>query len=381
MPQRIYYGRDSFEKLGEEVKNRGKKALIISDNIMQEIGNVDACINNLKKHNIDSEVYVGVVSEPTDKYVEESLDLFLKTECDVLVSIGGGSCIDTAKAVSVLATNGGYIGDYMGGKKIATEPPIPHIVVPTTSGSGSEVTDATVIDNTRTQVKMMIKQPAFLPCAAIADPILTKTCPQKTTAATGVDALSHAIEAYLSRRAHPMTDTLALSAMKLITENLLIAYENGDDLDARENMALGSLQAAIAFSNASVCLVHGMSRPLGVNFNIPHGFSNAILLPMVMEASKDYCIDRMADLGRVFYQGEASLSNEEATDFAVKSVKQLCEKLQIPNLQTWGVDKDKFEELIPKMAQDAIDSGSPANNPWIPSKHEIEDLYRVCFDY
>src|SRR5699024_12555339 len=165
MPQRIYYGRNSFKKLGEEVKNRGKKALIISDNIMQENGNVDACINNLKKHNIDSEVYVGVVSEPTDKYVEESLDLFLKTECDVIVSIGGGSCIDTAKAVAVLATNGGYIGDYMGGKKIATHDPIPHLAVPTTAGTGSEATDVTVIDNTETKVKMMIKQPAFLQCS------------------------------------------------------------------------------------------------------------------------------------------------------------------------------------------------------------------------
>ena len=367
--------------LGEEVKIKGQKALIISDEIMNNIGNVDACINNLNESNIASEVYLGVISEPTDKFVEESLALFLDTKCDVLVSIGGGSCIDTAKAVSVLATNGGYIGDYMGGKKIAHHAPIPHITVPTTSGSGSEVTDATVIDNTTTQVKMMIKQPAFLPCTAIADPILTVSCPKTITAATGIDALTHAIEAYLSRLAHPMTDTLALSAMKLITQNLNKAYENGDDLDARENMTTGSLQAGIAFSNASVCLVHGMSRPLGVNFDIPHGFSNAMLLPVIMEASKDYCVDRLADLGEIFSHEATHMSREDAANFAVKSVKILCEKLEIPNLKSWGIDKEQFDKLIPKMAKDALDSGSPANNPWIPTKAEIENLYRVCYDY
>lgn len=381
MPQRIHYGRGSFEKLGEEIKNKGYKALIISDEIMKKIGNVDACINNLKEQNIASEVYLGVTSEPTDKFVEESLALFLETKCDVLVSIGGGSCIDTAKAVSVLATNGGYIGDYMGEKKIAHHAPIPHIAVPTTSGSGSEVTDVTVIDNTSTEVKMMIKQPAFLACTVIADPKLTLSCPKTVTAATGIDALTHAIEAYLSRLAHPMTDTLALSAMKLITQNLSKAYENGDDLDARENMTTGSLQAGIAFSNASVCLVHGMSRPLGVNFDIPHGVSNAMLLPVIMDASKDYCIDRLADLGEIFSHEAIQMSREDAANFAVKSVKNLCKKLEIPNLKTWGIDKERFDKLIPKMAKDALDSGSPANNPWIPTKAEIENLYRFCYDY
>src|SRR5699024_581435 len=212
-------------------------------------------------------------------------NLFSSEKCDVIVSIGGGSCIDTAKAVAVLATNGGYIGDYMGSKKIATHDPIPHLAVPTTAGTGSEATDVTVIDNTETKVKMMIKQPAFLPCSVIVDPYLSQTSPKKVTSATGVDALSHAIESYISRIAHPMSDTMALSAMQLITSNIREVYENGDNIDAREDMAIAALQAGIAFSNASVCLVHGMSRPLGVHFDIPHGFSNAILLPVIMEFS------------------------------------------------------------------------------------------------
>src|SRR5699024_8544800 len=219
MPKTINYGRGAFEKLGEEVQKLGRKALIISDKVMQDIGNVDASIDYLNKANIDSVVYLGVKSEPTDQFVEESLNLFSSEKCDVIVSIGGGSCIDTAKAVAVLATNGGYIGDYMGGKKIATHDPIPHLAVPTTAGTGSEATDVTVIDNTETKVKMMIKQPAFLPCSVIVDPYLSQTSPKKVTSATGVDALSHAIESYISRIAHPMSDTMALSAMQLITSN------------------------------------------------------------------------------------------------------------------------------------------------------------------
>lgn len=381
MPQHVHYGRGSFEKLGEEVQKNGEKALIISDNVMDQIGNVSACRDSLKKKNIDSEIYLGVKSEPTDQYVEESLSLFKEKQCDILVSIGGGSCMDTAKSVSVLATNGGYIGDYMGGKKIAYIAPVPHIAIPTTAGTGSEATDVTVIDNTSTHVKMMIKQPAFLPAAAIVDPLMSKTSPKKVTAATGVDALSHAIESYISRISHPMTDTMALSAMKLITANLLDAYENGDNIDARENMSLGALKAGVAFSNASVCLVHGMSRPIGALFGIPHGFSNAMLLPAVLEYSKNHCVHRLADLGRIFSAEPENMSDEAAADFAVDSVKKLCTLLDIPNLKTWGVDQDSFEESIPKMAEDAMDSGSPGNNPWSPSKEEIENLYRVCYDY
>lgn len=381
MPQHVHYGRGSFEKVGEEVKKKGKRALIISDKIMDKLGYVSACRDDLKKENIDCEIYLGVESEPTDQYVADSLALFQEKGCDVVISLGGGSCIDTAKAVAVLATNGGYVGEYMGENKIANVTPVPHIAIPTTAGTGSEATDVTVITNTSNQVKMMIKQPAFLPGTAIIDPLLSKSSPKNVTAATGVDALSHAIEAYISRRSQPMTDTMALSAMKLITGNLLEAYENGDSVDAREAMSLGALQAGIAFSNASVCLVHGMSRPIGALFDVPHGFSNAMLLPAVLEFSKYDCVDRLADLGKIFSEEAENMSDEQAADFAVTSVKELCAALHIPNLKTWGINQDSFEKVIPKMAADAIDSGSPANNPCVPSKAGIEDLYRVCYDY
>ncbi|KKI89563.1 alcohol dehydrogenase [Bacillus sp. SA1-12] len=380
-PKTILYGRDAFRHVGAVAKQRGQKVLIVSDNVMDGLGLVGDCIEYLQKEGVNSEVYLGVHSEPTDQYVAEALALFKKGQCDVIVSLGGGSCIDTAKAVAVLATNGGYIGDYRGNKKMAANSPIPHIAIPTTAGTGSEATDVTVITNTSNDVKMMIKQPAFMPDAAIVDPLLTVSSPMKVTAATGVDALSHAVEAYLSRRAHPMTDTFALSAMKLIVENLLAAYQDGENLDAREAMSLGALQAGIAFTNASVCLVHGMSRPIGALFHVPHGFSNAMLLPAVLEFSKDSCIDRLADLGRMFKQDSDGMTNEAAAELAVASVKKLCLQLNIPNLKGWGINQSAFESAVGKMAADALDSGSPANNPRVPTQEELEELYHICYNY
>lgn len=380
-PQTIIYGRHAFENVGTEAALRGKKALIVSDKIMDGLGYVSECRSHLDKDGVMSVVYLGVDSEPTDQYVTESLELLKKEQCDVVISLGGGSCIDTAKAIAVLATNGRYIGEYRGGQKIAENAPIPHIAIPTTAGTGSEATDVTVITNAANDVKMMIKQPAFMPTVGIVDPLLTMSSPQHVTAATGIDALSHAVEAYLSKRSHPMTDAMALSAMKLIVGNILTAYNDGENIDARESMSLGSMQAGMAFTNSSVCLVHGMSRPIGALFHVPHGFSNAMLLPAVLEFSKEACIDRLADLGRIFEPENESLSNGEAAEIAVQSVKNLCLQLKIPNLKGSGIDAEIFNNAIEKMAADAIDSGSPGNNPRVPTQKELEQLYGVCYDY
>lgn len=380
-PQTILYGHNSFEKVGNEAALRGKHALIISDKIMEQLGNIDRCKQFLQENGVKSSIYLGVTSEPTDQYVEEALDCFKKEQCDLIITLGGGSCIDTGKATAVLAVNGGYIGEYMGGGKIAKHAPVPHIAIPTTAGTGSEVTDVTVITNTGNDVKMMIKQPAFMPAVAIVDPELTISSPQHVTAATGVDALCHAIEAYISKRAHPMTDTMALSAMKLIVNHLESAYRNGTDLEARKAMSLGSMQAGMAFTNASVCLVHGMSRPIGALFHVPHGYSNAMLLPAVLEFSKVACIERLADLGRIFIQESRDITNTEAAHIAVESVKKLCQTLKIPNLKNWGIDEKAFNLSVNKMVKDAINSGSPANNPKVPTERELEELYYICYDY
>ena len=378
-PQQIYYGRGSFEKMGDLVNVTGTKVLLISDKTMEQLGYVEESIQQLEEKDLTYAIYLGVDSEPNDNYVREALAVYEESDCDVIVSIGGGSCIDTAKAVAVLATNGGDISDYRNNYKIAIHKPTAHIAIPTTAGTGSEATDVTVITNVVNKEKMMIKQLGFLPNVAIVDPLLTLSAPNKVTAATGIDALSHAIEAYISKLAHPMTDMLALSAIKRIANNLLTVYEHGNHIKAREQLSLGSLQAGMAFGNASVCLVHGLSRPIGALFDVPHGFSNAMLLPAVLEFSKDACIERLADVGRIFTN--KTLSDEEAADFAVSSIKQLCAKLHIPNLKEWGIDEETFERNVPKMAEDALRSGSPANNPRVPTIDEIKELYITCFHY
>ncbi|MEK4129808.1 iron-containing alcohol dehydrogenase [Solibacillus sp. FSL W8-0474] len=376
------YGVGALEEVGHLAQGFGSTVLVVSDPVMKSLGVVDNCLQHLHAQGLQTHVYVGVVSEPVDTYVDEGLKLLQDTQCDVIVSIGGGSCIDTAKAIAVVATNGGYVGDYMKMQKIAAIRPIPHIAIPTTAGTGSEATDATVITDIKNDIKMMIKQPAFMPNAAIVDPLLCLTSPKSITAATGIDALSHAIEGYLSRLAHPYSDLLALSAMELIINNLLPSYEDGTNLTAREAMALGSMQAGAAFSNASVALVHGMSRPIGALFHVPHGISNAMLLPAVLEYSKDACIPRLAKIGAFFVgQTDAIYTDEQLADLAIDSVKNLCKQMNIGNLRQYGIDEDAFFQAIDKMATDAIASGSPANNPKVPSLDDLKVLYKIVYDY
>ncbi|MFJ7735699.1 iron-containing alcohol dehydrogenase [Lysinibacillus sp. NPDC097287] len=380
-PGTIIYGRDSFEEVGVYAKKIGTKVLIISDPIMDSLGFVHQCTSYLNEQGLEAVSYLGVISEPVDTYVTEGLRLLQSEQCDIIISVGGGSCIDTAKAIAVVATNGGYIGDYMKMQKIANQTPIPHIAIPTTAGTGSEATDATVITSTTNDVKMMIKQPAFMPNVAIVDPLLTLTSPPSITAATGIDALSHAIESYLSRLAHPYSNVLALSAMDLIVNNILKVYEQGDDIDAREAMSLGAMQAGLSFSNASVALVHGMSRPIGALFHVPHGISNAMLLPAVLEYSKDACVDGLADLGKFFNKEGEALTQDELADLAISSIKEMCKKMDIGNLQQWGIEEDAFYAAIPKMAVDAIASGSPGNNPKVPTHEELMELYKIVYHY
>lgn len=381
LPQLCIYGQDSFTEVGIQTAQFGKKALIVTDPIIEKTGYVSQCREYLEEAGVSVYIYANIDSEPTDVHVEEALNICRENHCDVIVAIGGGSCLDTAKAVAVMFNNEGYIGDYMGGKKAISHEPLPLICLPTTAGTGSEVTDVTVITNTSEDIKMMIKHPAFLPKVAIVDPNLSKSAPPKVTAATGIDALCHAIEAYISRRSQPMTDILALSAIEKIINHIETAYNNGSDLHAREQLALAAMEAGAAFSNASVCLVHGMSRPIGAVFHVPHGISNAMLLPAVLEFSKEHCTERLAVIGRLIDKKLEQVTDEIAANEAIERIKELCKNLEIPNLHGYGIDEKRFEEYLEKMAIDALASGSPGNNPRIPSKEEIIDLYRSCYNY
>jgi len=306
--------------------------------------------------------------------VLEGLNVLREGGCDILIACGGGSPIDVAKAVRVLATNQGAVEDYMGFNKIA-KPGLPLIAIPTTAGTGSEATMVTIITDTGRDVKMLIGSPYLLPTVALVDPVLTLKMPRGLTAATGLDALTHAIEAYVSVKAQPMTDIIALSAIRKISRYLPQAWSNPENLEARSETMLGALQAGIAFSNSSVALVHGMSRPIGANFHVAHGVSNAALLGVVMEFSLMGAPDRYADVAAAMGIQVTGVSPMEAAKMGAEEVKAMIRNLQIPTLSKLGVTREKLDNVVSKMADDAIESGSPGNNPRKATKDEIVELY------
>ncbi|MFC5449226.1 iron-containing alcohol dehydrogenase [Paenibacillus aestuarii] len=381
LPGRIVYGLGAFSQVGTYAAGLGRKALIVSDPIMEKIGHVETCRIHLQQAGIPSAVYTGVATEPTDRHLQEVLEVCRAEQCDVLIAVGGGSCIDAAKAAAVMMTNSGDISDYVGGSKAFAHRPLPLIAVPTTAGTGSEVTKVTVIINTSTNVKMMIAQPELLPQVAIVDALLCMSCPASVIASSGIDALCHAIEAYWSKKANPMTDGWALQAIDLLIKHLPICYTKKGETEDFAQIALGSMLAGAAFSNASVTLVHGMSRPLGALFHVPHGISNAMLLPAVLEFTAEYAEERVAAIGRIMRPDLAAEGSKRLVLAVIEEVKSLCRLLKIPNLHGWGLDKEQFSSAIPKMAADAIASGSPGNHPRPVTAEVIEALYRTCYAY
>jgi alcohol dehydrogenase class IV len=380
IPRILLVGSGSSEQVGEESKKLGTtKALIVTDESMVALGIVDGIQKALSQNHMQYAVYEGVASEPTVDYVQEGLARYREKGCDFLLAVGGGSPIDTAKAISILAANPGSIEDYKGLDKIPNKG-APLVAIPTTAGTGSEVTIFTIITDTKTDVKMLIGSPFILPEVAIVDPLLTLSCPRGLTAAVGIDALTHAIEAYVSVKAQPMSDIFCLSAIGLISGNLRQAWANGNNIDAREKTMMGALQAGIAFSNSSVALVHGMSRPIGAYFHVPHGASNAALLGVVMDFSLIGNSARYAHVAGAMGEDIHGLSDLDAAELASRAVKRLIGDVQVPSLRELGVDKDKLDTLALQMAEDAIASGSPGNNPRQATKEEIIELYHLAYE-
>lgn len=274
-----------------------------------------------------------------------------------------------------MATNTGTITDYSTPNSIS-QPGIPVVAIPATAGTGSEVTIYTVITDTETDNKLLFTSPYLMPKIAVLDPLLTLTMPKSLTASTGLDALTHAIEAYVSVKSQPMTDLLALSAIRLLSVNLPLAWEDGNDIDARENNMLAAHQAGLAFGNASVALVHGMSRPIGAYFHIAHGVSNAILLGPVTDFSISGNYSRYADIAKAMGVDTNELKEREAAKAGAMALKNQIKYLEVPTLNELGIDKTHFLEVIPEMIEAAITSGSPANNPRIATKEEMAGIYR-----
>ncbi|MRR58841.1 MAG: iron-containing alcohol dehydrogenase [Deltaproteobacteria bacterium] len=375
VPSTIHVGINAVNEAGAETQRLGaQKALLITDKVLASTGTIKPVVDSLKAVGVEAIIYDGVNSEPTIGHVQEGLSHFREGGCDILLACGGGSPIDVAKAVRILATNQGAIEDFMGFNKIS-KPGVPLIAIPTTAGTGSEATMVTIITDTSRDVKMLIGSPYLMPTVALVDPALTVKMPRGLTAATGLDALTHAIEAYVSVKAQPMTDILSLSAIRKISRFLPQAWANPENLAARSETMLGALQAGIAFSNSSVALVHGMSRPVGAYFHIPHGVSNAALLGVVMEFSLMGAPERYADVAEAMGMNLKGLTTMEAAQAGSDTVKSLIEKLQIPTLSKLGVTREKLDQVVSKMADDAIESGSPGNNPRKATKDEIIGLY------
>lgn len=381
VPSKVIYGKHSINNLKKILVPLGKRAMIITDDIMLKLGNVKKVTDILSEVSLNYTIYSGVNSEPDSDHVKEALKACEDAKCEFVVSIGGGSCIDLAKTVSVLAyqSNNEKINPMPKIKK----DPLKHIAIPTTTGTGSEVTNVSVIKDLETNQKLMMQNSYYTPTVALVDSKLTYSCPNKIIASTGVDAFCHAIESLMSVKVNPFSEKFAWSAIETILTNIEKAYTEKDNGAYMDNMALASLEAGIAFSNSSVCLVHGMSRPLGAIFNIPHGVSNAMLLNTVLEFNRKYILNILEKIGRFIVNNNliesASIDQMTYSDIAMYKMKNLLEVLEIPSISDWGVDKHSFKRSLDKMANDALASGSPQNNPVVPTVEQLKELYLKSF--
>ena len=374
VPGEIISGSGALDMAEGALKLLGKKALIVTDKVMIDLGNCAKVEKALTNQGIAYSIYSDICGEPTDTMIEKGLQIYKDENCDFLVALGGGSPIDSMKAIAALAANGGNISDYMG-KIIGGELPTT-VAIPTTAGTGSEATQFTIITDTQNDVKMLLKGAVLMPDYAIIDPQFTMTAPAKITAATGLDALCHCVEAYTSRKAQTLSDTFAVSAVKRIFKYLPVAYKDGKNEEARVQMSVAALEAGIAFNNASVTIIHGMSRPIGALFHVAHGLSNAMLLKQCFIYALDGAYDRFADLGRVIGAASDADSDKEASEKFLQAVVNICDELETPTLEEYGIDKEEFFDVIDKMAVDAMESGSPSNTRKAITAEDVKEIYK-----
>jgi alcohol dehydrogenase class IV len=357
----------------------GTRVLLVTDPGVIQLGTAGEIEKTLKDANIEVSIFDAVQPDPTDLNIEAGATALREARADLIVAVGGGSPIDAAKVIAIRAANPAPLPEFMGLHKIANYG-IPLIAVPTTAGTGSEATKVAVITDTMRHVKMMMLSAPLLPRAAVLDYELTLSMPKGLTAAVGVDTLTHGIEAYVSRKANLLTDPLALQCIGLSARHLGTAWAEPGNRTAREGMMLAATLGGMAFSNSSVCLVHGMSRPVGSVFNLPHGLSNAILLPTITRYSAGAATDRYATVARTVGCADASTPDADACDKLIVWLENLNRSLELPRLSGCrGVTRERFDAEVGKMASDALASGSPANNPRIPSQEEIVALYQEAW--
>jgi alcohol dehydrogenase len=375
--QTLITGRDSISEIGEEAKKLGsKKAMIVTDKIICQTGLLSKVISPLEEMNLAIDIMDEVMPEPPFENLEQMMIQLQGKEYDLLIGVGGGSVLDATKVLSIMLTNQENVRDLVGIEKVQNAG-IPTILVPTTSGTGSEVTYNAIFTDVRDKVKKGIVSPYLLPKVAIVDPELTLTVPPSVTAATGMDALVHAVESYTAIRAGELTDGIALQAIKLISRSLRKAVYNGKDVKAREDMAMGSLLAGISLGNAGVGAVHALAYPLGGKFKVPHGVANSLLLPFVMKYNAVADLEKFAEIAKALGENIEGLSLREAANCTVYALTQLAQDIGIPSsLKDVGVTA----EDIPNLAEEAskIDRLLNNNPRWLTVK-EIEKIYEEAY--
>ncbi len=373
---RLIFGEDSLGVLADEIRRLGgSRALIAADPSLTDV--VNRAARDLDGQGILSQVYLGVGPEPSPDMAETAAELARAHGCDVVVGLGGGSSLDTAKAAAVLATNGGRVADYLGLDKVPAAG-LPKIMIPTTAGTGAEATFTAVFTDRTAGWKGGVNSRFLYPETAILDPKLTYTVPPDVTAFTGLDALTHAVEAYLGRAANPLTDLYAEKAVALIATHLRRAAAEPTDASARRQMLLGSLLAGLALAGAGVGAVHALAYSLGAMFDVPHGKANSVLLPHVLAFNLPACTPRLVRLGRLMGLPPRPGAEELQAQDTVQAIAQLATDLGVPRtLRALNVPR----EALPQMADKALAVDRPiANNPRTVDLNDLLSIYQDIYE-
>ena len=376
-PEKTFIGEGALQAAAGALCTLGRKALIVAGRSMIRQGHLQTLEDLLTDGGVSYAVFSDVSGEPTDVMVMAAVKVYVESGCDFVIGFGGGSVLDTAKAVAVVAQTGENIVHFKG--RAIDGPQLPVAAIPSTAGTGSEATKFTVITDTVHNEKLLIGGDGLLPRLAIVDPLFSLQTPHSVTVATGLDALTHAIEAYTSRKAFCESDLFCLSAVRRIFQALPRVLADGSDAQARAEMAMAAYEAGVGIANSSVTIVHGMSRPIGALFHVPHGLSNAMLLPNCLAAVADGALARFAILGREIGAATAADDDRTATKNFLAAVRTLCDQCQVPSLAEFGVDREAFFAQMEKMADDALASGSPANTRKAVSKEDILAIYRALW--
>ena len=375
-PTKIISGIGSTAEIIKELNDLyAKKVLLITDPGLVQAGVAQQVVEMLKQAAVEVEIFDAVEPDPSIQVATKAAEMAKNVKANVLIALGGGSAIDTAKSAALLVTNGGYLKDYAGVNKVV-KPILPLIAVPTTAGTGSEVTIFAVMSDPEKQEKFTISGALIAPAVAVLDPLLTLKLPPSVTAFTGMDALTHAIEAFTSSIAQPPTDALALSAIKLVLKHLPVAVGRGDNIKARDGMLQASLLAGIAFNNAFLGLAHAIASPLGGHFHVPHGLANAVMLPYVMEYNLPTAVRRYAEIGRALGLQAVGDTPRAVAEKTVAAITQLARDINIPEkLSNIGAK----EELLPLVARDALKSIQLKFNVRNASEKEILALLQKAY--